>query len=60
MVFRKGGFLGKKEQWFYEGKKLEVVNRYCYLGFTFSTKLSSKAGTEHLVAKGKKSNDTVK
>jgi hypothetical protein len=27
MVFRKGGFLGKHECWFYNGSKLEVVNK---------------------------------
>lgn len=55
MVFRKGGFLGKNEKWFYEGKQLEVVNSYCYLGFIFSTMLSNKIGTSHLVTRGKKS-----
>ena len=54
MVFRKGGFLAKREQWSYNGVKLDVVNRYCYLGFKFTTKVSVKLGTEHLVTKGKK------
>jgi len=54
MVFRKGGFLGKHEKWFYDGKCLEVVNNYCYLGFRFTTMISAKNGTQHLVTKGKK------
>ena len=54
MVFRKGGFLGLRERWFYEGERLEVVNSYCYLGFLFTTKLSVKLGTSQLVTKGKK------
>lgn len=54
MVFRKGGFLGIREKWFFEGERLETVNSYCYLGFTFSTKLSIDVGTNTLVAKGKK------
>lgn len=54
MVFRKGGFLGEKEMWYFEDKMLEVVNKYCYLGFNFTTKLSYNIGTSHLVAKGKK------
>jgi hypothetical protein len=54
MVFRKGGYLGRKEKWHYEGEKIEVVNSYSYLGFTFSTMLSCKIGTNHLVTKGKK------
>ena len=54
MVFRKGGYLGKQEKWYFDKERLEVVNNYCYLGFTFSTKLSSKIGTNNLVVKGKK------
>jgi hypothetical protein len=54
MVFRKGGFLGKREKWVYEGNRLEVVNNYCYLGFNFTTMISAKKGTAHLVTKGKK------
>ena len=54
MVFRKGGFLGRWEKWFLDGNELEVVNKYCYLGYTFTTMLSFKLGTDHLVSKGKK------
>jgi hypothetical protein len=54
IVFRKGGFLGKREKWFYDGKRIEVVNSYSYLGFTFSSMLSVKAGTQNLVCKAKK------
>ena len=54
MVFRKGGFLAKHEKWVFEGKEIEVVNSYCYLGYTFSTKLSVIIGTRHLVTKAKK------
>ena len=52
MVFRKEGFLAKHEKWFYNETRLEVVNNYCYIGFSFTTKLSCKQGT---AAKGKKS-----
>ena len=33
---------------------MEVVNKYHYLGFAFTTTLSAKQDTDHLVAKGKK------
>ena len=33
---------------------MEVVNKYSYLGFVFTTTLNVKWGTDHLVAKGKK------
>ena len=54
MVFRKGGYLGQNEKWYYDGKALEVVNKYCYLGYIFTTMLSFNIGTSTLVAKGKK------
>lgn len=54
MVFRKGGYLSRNEKWYYDGRGLEVVNSYCYLGFTFTTTLSPKQGTDLLVTKGKK------
>ena len=54
MVFRKGGFLGKREKWFYDGNRLEVVNSYCYLGFNFTTMVSAKRGTLHFATKGEK------
>lgn len=54
IVFRKGGFLSKFEHWTFNGMKVEVVNEYCYLGFVFTTMLSHKIGTKHLVSKGKK------
>ena len=54
MVFRKGGHLSKSEKWQFDGHNLEVVNEYCYLGFRFTTKLSLKQGTQHLVSKAKK------
>ena len=42
------------KKWYYDGIEMEVVNKYHYLGFAFTTNLSVKQGTDHLVAKGKK------
>ena len=53
MVFRKGGHLAKGENWFLEGIKLEVVNRYKYLGFIFTTKLSLNTALDEVCVKGK-------
>ena len=55
MVFQKGGYQSKHEKWYYEGVDMEVVNKHHYLGFAFTTTLSVKQGTDHLVTKGKKS-----
>ena len=43
VVFRKGGFLGAREKWIFNGNKQEVVNSYKYLGLKFSTRLSFSA-----------------
>ena len=54
MVFRKRGFLGKHEKWHLDGKNIEVVNEYTYLGYTFTTKMSVTKGVDVLAAKGKR------
>ena len=51
-VLRKGGYLSKYENKYYDGVEMEVVNKYHYLGFAFRTTLSVKQGTDHLIAKG--------
>ena len=55
VVFRKGGFLGAREKWIFNGNKLEVVNAYKYLGLTFSTRLSFSAAVEDMAVRAKKS-----
>ena len=37
MVFRRGGNLSKREKWFCDGKLLEVVKGFQYVGLLFST-----------------------
>ena len=54
MVLKKGGALARHEKWFNDDIRLDVANKYCYLGFNFTTKMSCKQGTGHLLAKGKK------
>ncbi len=40
VVFKRGGSLSRKERWFYNGKRLECVNSYNYLGITFTRTLA--------------------
>ena len=54
MVFRKGGHLGKKEVWYLGSQKLDVVNSYTYLGYTFTTMLSTNQSVNYLAMKGRK------
>ena len=53
MVFRKGGHIAAGEKWFLYGKELEIVNRYKYLGYTLTTKLSSVCACEDFASKAK-------
>ena len=53
MVFRKGGFLGRLEQWYYGEERIEVVNRYKYLGYTLTTKLSVDLALAEYAGKAK-------
>ena len=55
-IFRKGGHIAAGEKWFYDGKEMEIVNSYKYLGFTLTTKLSNNSACEEysaFKAKGK-------
>ena len=54
MVYRKGGFLSRFEKWYLDGKEVEVVNAYKYLGFTLTTKLSKDMTLSKYVGKAKK------
>jgi len=54
MVFRRGGFLGKEERWSLDDSILEVMNSYKYLGFVFTTKLSTTTAMDKLTVKAKK------
>ena len=47
--------MGKSERWFIGGNILEVVNRYMYLGFTFTTAMNASEAAKQLALKGKKS-----
>ena len=53
MVFRKGGYLSRREKWFLKGRNIEVVNSYKYLGFTFTTKMSFEVGLEDCCRRAK-------
>ena len=53
MVFRKGGFLSKYEKWFYGGHPVEVVNKYVYLGFEFTTRMSVTSSLSSFIIKAK-------
>ena len=60
MVFRNGGFLARNEKWYLSSEQLEVVKnlgseqlevvkRYVYLGFTFTTAMSTTQSSKQLI-----------
>ena len=54
VVFRKGGYLGARERWTYNGVIMPVTNTYKYLGILISTRLTFVAACKDLASKGKK------
>lgn len=40
VIFSNGGKLARNERWWYNGKRIEVVNEYKYLGVILTSKLS--------------------
>ena len=54
MVFRKGGFLGRNEKWYLGQEEVEVVKKFVYLGFTFTTSMTMTQNVKTLALKGKK------
>ena len=59
MVFRKGGRLSKFEKWFYGGHPIEIVNKYVYLGFVFTTTMSVKSSLSAFIMKAKLSLNSI-
>ena len=54
VVFRKGGYLGARVRWIYDGYMMRVVNSYKYLGICFSTRLSFYHACQDLVSRAKR------
>lgn len=51
MVFTKGEGLRAEEKWSYKGEKIEVVNRFKYLGYWFSSGNSERVQCEDIASK---------
>ena len=54
MVFRRGGILKRCEKWYFNGKNVEVVSQYKYLGVLFTTMLSWSSSQRNLAAQARK------
>ena len=53
IVFRKGGYMARRETWTYNGVTIPVVNVYKYLGIYFSTRLSFTFACKDLASRAK-------
>ena len=49
MVFRKGGHLAIRENWFVHGAQLDKVNSCTYIGYTVTTKPPIEKGLQNIV-----------
>ena len=47
LYFEKGGKLSGKDKWYYDGKELEVVKHFIYLGAVFSSGRSFLENQKH-------------
>ncbi|KAL4219933.1 hypothetical protein ACF0H5_020345 [Mactra antiquata] len=54
IVFRNRGPLKQDEKWYYNGKTLDVVNNFCYLGIVFNYTGTFALHQESLTGKGLK------
>ena len=54
IIFRNGGYIASREKWNFAGVNLEIVNKYKYLGITFSTGLTFSYALEEMAAKAKR------
>lgn len=53
MVFRKGGKLRKDEKWSSGGKSIEVVKKFKYLGYWFTTGNCERVQREEIASKAR-------
>ena len=54
MVFRNGGNLRENEKWFYNGRELETVNEFNYLGMLFNYNGKFNLTQKQLADQGRK------
>lgn len=60
IVFRNGGIIRRNEKWFYNGKQIEVVPYYKYLGLFVSSRMIWSKATQTLAAQAQKAVGLIK
>ena len=59
LVFKNGGYLSKYERWYYEGKRIQCVSYYKYLGLTLSTRNIWSKSVEVISIQGSKTSGLI-
>ena len=54
MIFRNGGYIAKREKWFYNGQNITIVNSYKYLGFFLTTRMTFSNALNEMANKARK------
>ena len=54
VIFRNGGYIAKKEIWYYDGQSISVVNSYKYLGLFLTTRMTFSNAVDEMANKARK------
>ena len=54
VIFRNGGYIAKKEVWYYDGQSISVVNSYKYLGLFLTTRMTFSNAVDKMANKARK------
>ena len=54
VIFRNGGYIAKREKWFYNGQNITIVNSYKYLGLFLTTRMTFSNALNEMANKARK------
>ena len=54
VIFRNGGYIAKREVWYYDGQSISVVNSYKYLGLFLTTRMTFSNAVDEMANKARK------
>ena len=54
VIFRNGGYIAKREKWFYNGQNITIVNSYKYLGLFLTTRMTFSNALNEMGNKARK------
>ena len=54
VIFRNGGYIAKKEVWYFDGQSISVVNSYKYLGLFLTTRMTFSNAVDEIANEARK------